>query len=145
MGAHPLALLGHGQEGSPGVVAVRGEIDVASAPALRDWVVSASEDGTRPVVVDLTAVDFLAVSGVYVLCDEQARMARHRIRLTVACRRPEIIKLLAICRLDDVLEVVSERSEASTAAWDGADEARSRRLLAWRERYDRAAKATEAR
>nr|MDQ5807955.1 STAS domain-containing protein [Actinomycetota bacterium] len=55
------------------VVTVRGEVDVGSTGALRDWLARASDRGRRSVVVDLRGVQFLAVSGLYVLCDEQHR------------------------------------------------------------------------
>ena len=131
----PLALI----EDTPGeherVITLRGEIDVGSTPALREWLSRAGEGGTQSVIVDFTHVEFLAVSGLYVLCDEQARMARHRARLTVVCSIPRILQLFEVCRLADVLHVVSSRDELDGAAWGEDDTARASRLDAWLERY----------
>ena len=132
----PLALI----EDAPGdeqerVITLRGEIDVGSTPALREWLARASEGGTRSVVVDFSHVEFLAVSGLYVLCDEQARMTRHRARLTVICAIPRILQLFEVCRLRDVLRVVPSRDALDHGAWGDDDAARASRLDAWLDRY----------
>ncbi len=132
----PLALIEDGPAASERVVALRGELDVGTTPALREWLSRASEGGRRSLVVDLTHVEFMAVSGLYVLCDEQARMARNRARLTVICDNASLLHLFEVCRLGDVLHVVSSRSQIpSDARWEPADEERAERLVTWLERY----------
>jgi anti-sigma B factor antagonist len=120
------------------VVAVRGEIDVGSTPALRDWLSRASGGGQRSVIVDLSGVHFLAVSGLDVLCDEQQRMAVNRVRLSVVCRDPRVLQLLSVCRLDDVLHVVPSRADVDLGPWTADDEGRASRLSAWLQRYSAA-------
>ena len=78
----------------------------------------------------------MAVSGLYVLCDEQARMARSEARLTLICDSPRILKLFEVCRLADVLRIVPSRDELdAVGVWDGEDDERSARHEAWLERY----------
>jgi anti-sigma B factor antagonist len=120
------------------VVAVRGEIDVGSTSDLRDWLARASDGGRRSVTVDLTGVGFLAVSGLYVLCDEQQRMAANRARLTVVCRDPRVLQLFSVCRLDEVLHVVPSRTVGAARPWCAEDDARAARLAAWLQRYSAA-------
>ncbi|HEV2814021.1 MAG TPA: STAS domain-containing protein [Solirubrobacteraceae bacterium] len=118
------------------VIIVRGEIDVGNTAALRDWLVRASAGGRRSVTVDLSGVRFLAISGLYVLCEEQHRMAAHRSRLTVVCDDPRALQLIAVCRLEDTLHVVPSRSRgAARTPWSADDDARADRLAAWLERY----------
>ena len=136
MGA-PLALIEDEAGSGTRVIALRGEIDVGSTDALRSWLTGASAGGRQSVVVDFEHVDFMAVSGLYVLCDEQQRMAEHRARLTVVCDKPRILQLFAICRLADVLPIVARRGEVPESGWDGADDARTVRLREWLERYAR--------
>ena len=131
----PLALIEDSSSTSERVVRLHGEIDVGSTPALRDWLARASEGGTRSLTVDMTNVDFLAVSGLYILCDEQARMARHRSRLTVVCSNRRFLQLFEVCRLGDVLRVVPDRAALSDREWGAEDEARADRLGAWLRRY----------
>jgi anti-sigma B factor antagonist len=133
--AAPLALIEDGPTPDERIVTLRGEIDVGSTPALRDWLDRASEHGTRSVVVDLTNVDFLAVSGLYVLCDEQARMARSRARLTLICSNARFLQLFEVCRLGDVLRVIPDRAALGQLAWTPEDEERAERLGVWLQRY----------
>jgi anti-anti-sigma factor len=131
----PLALIEDAPSEDERVISLRGEIDVGSTPALREWLARASEGGHRSVAVDFTHVTFMAVSGLYVLCDEQARMARRRARLTVVCASPKILQLLEVCRLSDVLRVVPSRAALAVDAWSDDDAARAERLEAWLDRY----------
>ena len=131
-----LALIEDSPRGDERIVVLRGEVDVGSTPALREWLERASEGGRRSIAVDLTNVDFMAVSGLYLLCDEQARMARHESRLTLVCDAPRILRLFDVCRLADVLRIVPSRADLPTGdVWNGDDDERSARLDAWLERY----------
>ncbi len=138
----PLALIEDGSGAGERTVRLHGEIDVGSTPSLREWLGRASEGGRRSLVVDLTNVDFLAVSGLYVLCDEQARMARHRARLTVICSNERFLQLFEVCRLGDVLRVVPTRAAQAEGAWCEDDDARAARLEAWLQRYATGADAS---
>jgi len=130
-----LALIEDSPRGDERIVVLRGEVDVGTTPALREWLERASDGGRRSVAVDLTNVDFMAVSGLYVLCDEQARMARNRARLTVICDSASLLHLFEVCRLRDVLHVVARRSGLGDGAWDTTDQDRAARLTAWLDRY----------
>ena len=131
----PLALIEDGPAAGARVIALRGEIDVGSTPSLREWLARASEGGRQSLVVDLSNVDFMAVSGLYVLCDEQARMARHRARLTIVCASARMLQLFEVCRLKDVLRIVPARASLNGEAWGDDDELRTARLEAWLDRY----------
>jgi anti-anti-sigma factor len=132
----PLALIEQSPGGDVRIVAVRGEIDVGTTPALRDWLDRASEGGTRSVAVDLRRVEFMAVSGVYVLCDEAARLALNEAQLTVICDVERTLRLFDVCRLGDVLRVVPDRTSILPAgAWSRDDDARRARLGEWLDRY----------
>ena len=134
--AAPLALIEDTPLGDTRVVSVRGEVDVGTTASLRDWLDRASEGGTRSVAVDLEHVEFMAVSGVYVLCDEAARLARSAAQLTIVCRQPRTLRLFEVCRLGDVLRVVPDRSSIEPAdTWSAADDQRAARLEAWLDRY----------
>jgi anti-sigma B factor antagonist len=49
------------------VVVVRGEIDVATSPALREELYSIIDGGSREIVVDLSGLGFIDSSGLGVL------------------------------------------------------------------------------
>ena len=136
-----LALIEDALDRDERVVGLRGEIDVGTTPALRDWLTRASEGGRRPIAVDLSHVEFLAVSGVHVLVDEQHRMAANRARMTIVCTNPRLLQLFELCRLGEVLDVVPSLSALPRDAWGLGDDLRARRLRRWLERYERAGSA----
>jgi anti-sigma B factor antagonist len=135
----PLALIEAGAPSAYRVVSLRGELDVGSTPSLRDWLNRCSDGGRRSMIVDLARVEFMAVSALYVLCDEQQRMAHHRARLVVVCPDPRILQLFEICRLGEALCVVRSRTEIPLGAWAEDDATRADRLEAWLERYSETA------
>jgi anti-sigma B factor antagonist len=133
--ARAVALIEADSPGESWVVDVRGEIDVGSAPSLREWLLRASDGGRRSVVVDLRRVEFLAIGGLYVLCDEQHRMVAHRARLTVVCSDARALQLFEACGLEEVLHVVPAPDDAAAPPWSEEDEARAERLALWLARY----------
>src|SRR5438552_18904390 len=68
--------------GTPTVV-VEGEVDVATAPALRDELYRLIEQGSREVVVDLSGMDFIDSTGlgVFVGALKRPREGGGRIEL----------------------------------------------------------------
>jgi anti-anti-sigma factor len=97
------------------VLSVRGEIDLATAPLLRDLLLPALERGDGPVVVDLSDVPFMDSSGVHVLVNTQAELARQNRRLAVACREHgQVHELLVLLDLLDTLTVRYSRERAVT-------------------------------
>jgi anti-anti-sigma factor len=136
-----LALIELAEEEEPRFIRVRGELDVANTAALRDWLARASEGGTRSLVVDLRDVTFLAVSALYVLCDEQHRMAQHEARLTLVSADRRLLQLFAVCRLDGVLEVVAAPDQAGPRPWEADDRDRAELLADWLRRYGAAQSA----
>ena len=132
----PLALIEDAPHGDVRIISIRGEIDVGTAPSLRDWLDRASDGGLRSVAVDLAHVEFMAVSGVYVLCDEAARLARQEAQMTIVCDEPRTLRLFDVCRLGDALRIVADRSAIPPAGtWLPDDDARVALLASWLERY----------
>jgi anti-sigma B factor antagonist len=93
-------------------VSVRGELDVGTAPSLRDWIDAASEHGARSVLIDLSACTFIAGAALHVLCDQQERLMEQGHSLTVVCDKPELLKLFELVELQGVLPIVADRRAA---------------------------------
>src|SRR3954454_20598740 len=72
------------------VVAVTGEVDVYSAPALRDGLTELLEAGTS-VVVDLTDVGFLDSTGLGALVAARTTAAEHGASLPLVCTHQRIL------------------------------------------------------
>ena len=100
--------------GHPGVAVleVRGEIDVATSPQMRDQLGEMVEHKPELLIVDLTDVSFIDSTGLGVLVEAVtgARADGGDLRLVVT--QPHIIKLFELTGLDTVFSVVSSTSEA---------------------------------
>lgn len=66
------------------VVAVRGEIDVATSPALREELYQLIDGGARDVVVDLSGLGFIDSSGLGVLVAALKHMRERDGQLVLA-------------------------------------------------------------
>lgn len=92
------------------VVEVTGDLDMASAPALRQLVLQQLSQGIRCVAVDLTAADFVDSSGLGVLVAALKRVRTHDGELAVVCPDPrlrrifELTELVAVLGLRDAVE-----------------------------------------
>jgi anti-sigma B factor antagonist len=94
------------------VLAVRGEVDVATAPRLREYVVDAVTNGYRYIVIDLDGVDFLDSTGLGVLVGALKRVRTHEGELHFVCTQPRILKVFDITGLDRVLSIHTTVDEA---------------------------------
>jgi anti-sigma B factor antagonist len=94
------------------VVAVRGEIDVYSAPALKEALAGPLEAERPALVVDLTGVEFLDSTGLGTLVAARTDAADAGGRLTIVCDRDRILKLFRITGLDGIFEIVGSVDDA---------------------------------
>jgi anti-sigma B factor antagonist len=87
------------------VVSPRGEIDVYTAPELKEQAASAIEEGADRVVIDMSDVDFMDSSGLGVLVSllKRVREAGGSIRLVIPDER--ILKIFRITALDEVFDI----------------------------------------
>jgi anti-sigma B factor antagonist len=98
-------------DGHP-VLDVRGEVDVYSAPALRDSLSGLLDAGPKAVIVDLTEVAFLDSTGLGALVAARTRANDAGSRLLIVCDRERIVKLFRITGLDSVFEIYPSRDAA---------------------------------
>ena len=97
------------------VLAVNGEVDVYSAPRLRERLVDLVSQGHRQIVVDLEGVDFLDSTGLGVLVGGLKRLRSHGGDLSLVCTQARILKVFEITGLMTVFSVASSVDEATTS------------------------------
>ena len=95
------------------VLAVKGEVDVYSAPRLREKLVELVSQGHRHIVVDLESVDFLDSTGLGVLVGGLKRLRSHEGDLTLVCTQARILKVFEITGLTTVFRI-TDTVEAAT-------------------------------
>ncbi len=92
-------------EGAWTVLDVGGEVDLSTAPALRQEVDSLIEDGVRDLIVDLERVSFMDSSGLGVLVAGHKRMSEVGGRVALVSREGPTMKILTITGLDRVFSI----------------------------------------
>ena len=98
------------------VVAVTGELELATAPRLRQQVVGLIGSGRSNVVIDLTGVDFIDSVGLGVVVGALKRCRTHGGDLMVAGAVPRVRALFEITRLDEIIDLHPDLAAALAAA-----------------------------
>lgn len=100
------------ERGVPVVSAV-GEIDVATAPPLRDRLQALTSSGRSTVVVDLLGVTFLDSTALGVLVGALKRCRESGGDLPLVITEPRILKVFEITGLTDVFPIHGTVDEAT--------------------------------
>lgn len=96
------------------VLEVRGEVDVYTAPGLRERLVELFDKGSRNVVVNLDRVEFLDSTGLGVLVGALRRLRAVQGTFGLVCSHERLLKVFRITALDRVF-VVHDTVESATA------------------------------
>lgn len=94
------------------IVAVSGEVDVYSAPALKDNITEILQSGVTTLIVDLTAVAFLDSTGLGALVEARAATSDAGGSLPLVCSQERILKLFTITGLDGVFTIYPSIGDA---------------------------------
>ena len=93
------------------IVAVGGEIDVYTAPKLRDKITELVASGVYDLVIDMEAVEFLDSTGLGVLVGGLKKVRAHDGSLQLICNQDRLLKIFRITGLAKVFTI--HDSEAS--------------------------------
>jgi anti-sigma B factor antagonist len=94
------------------VAHVHGEVDVATAPRLREQLVKLVTDGRARMVLDLDGVEFLDSTGLGVIVGLLKRTRTMGGDLRLVCTRPSICKVFEITALDRTMPLADSVDEA---------------------------------
>jgi anti-sigma B factor antagonist len=96
--------LSRAQRGEHTLITLNGELDIASAPSLRERLHAALIDTGPYVVIDLSGVVFCDASGLALLVDARRRIGPNGT-VVLAAPRPQLLRLLRVTGLDRVFTV----------------------------------------
>lgn len=103
----------HEQQQDAAVLSLHGEIELGTAPVLREALLPVLEHQTGPVVMDLSEVPFMDSTGIHVVVDTLQRLGPQNRRLAIVCREGgQVHRLLALVGLLDTLTVYRSRESA---------------------------------
>ena len=97
------------------VLTVSGEVDLGTAPRLRETLVGVVADGHKHVVVDLSATEFLDSTGLGALVAGFKRLRAHQGDMRLVCTTDRIRKVFELTRLDRVLPLFESVEDACRA------------------------------
>jgi anti-sigma B factor antagonist len=100
------------KEGDHAILTVGGEVDVYTAPKLREKLIELVSDGSYNLVVDLENVDFLDSTGLGVLVGGLKRVRNHDGSLQLVCTQEKILKIFRITGLTKVFPIHSSVQDA---------------------------------
>lgn len=94
------------------ILDVGGEIDVYSAPNLREALIELVGDGKYQIIVNMEHVDFLDSTGLGVLVGGLKRVRAHEGSLGLVCDKERILKIFRITGLTKVFSIYPSVEEA---------------------------------
>jgi anti-sigma B factor antagonist len=103
------------------VVEVSGEIDVYTAPRLREALIGLVDGGNYWLIIDLEGVEFLDSTGLGVLVGGLKRVRAHDGGIDLVCTQGKLLRIFRITGLSKVFSIYD--SVAAALGAPGADTA----------------------
>jgi anti-sigma B factor antagonist len=97
--------------GGLAAVAVRGEVDLVTAPELTAALEERIRRSSGPLVVDLSAVDFLDSCGIHCLVRARALLGRKDRQLAIVCPRANVRRVLELAGIDQLVALYDSHDE----------------------------------
>jgi anti-sigma B factor antagonist len=101
-------------EGSWTVVEVGGEIDLFSAPQLKERIARLVDEGTPRLVVNLEKVDFMDSTGLGVLLGALKRVRERDGSLAIVCPPGPVHRVLTLTGLHKVFSVYESLADVTS-------------------------------
>ena len=97
------------------IVSVGGEIDVYTAPKLRDKITELVGEGHHQLVIDMENVDCLDSTGLGVLVGGLKKVRAHDWSMELICSQDRLLKIFRITGLAKVFTIHDTESAALSA------------------------------
>ena len=107
--------LGHHAKDGIEVVDVEGEIDIYTAPRLRELLIDLVSKDNYQLVVNMDKVEFVDSTGLGVLVGGLKRVRAHDGSLDLVCTRERILKIFRITGLTKVFGIYETVDQAIAA------------------------------
>jgi anti-sigma B factor antagonist len=107
--------LGHYDKDGIEVIDVQGEIDIYTAPRLRELLIDLVSKNNYQLVVNMDKVEFLDSTGLGVLVGGLKRVRAHDGSLDLVCTQERILKIFRITGLTKVFAIHQTVNQAIAA------------------------------
>ena len=98
------------------LLSVTGELDIATAPRMISALNEAFAELERPLVVDLSSVDFMDSTGLALMMNTHRRVKRRGQGFAIVCPGGPISRVFEIADMVDSLHVCPDHASARRAA-----------------------------
>lgn len=99
--------------GTRTILAVSGEVDLASASVLRSAISAVFGAGAAELLIDLSETQFMDSAGLHLLVDTQHEASRLRRRLAIVCPRGPVRRVVDITGLAGTLPLHEDVASAA--------------------------------
>lgn len=113
---HESMMVSHDVVNGWSVVEVDGEVDIHTAPMIREGVVKLLDEGHRHFVLDLSFVPFMDSMGLGVIVATTQRIREHEGSLRIASVSGRMLKLFDLSGLRESYEIYPSTAEATQSA-----------------------------
>lgn len=103
------------QENDHTVLEVGGEIDVYTAPKLRERITELVDQGNLDIIIDLEKVEFMDSTGLGVLVGGLKKIRTKGGSLSLVCTQERLLKIFRITGLGKVFAIHASQAEALSA------------------------------
>src|ERR1700710_3114873 len=94
------------------IIEVGGEIDVYTAPKLRDKITELVGNGDYHLVIDMEKVDFLDSTGLGVLVGGLKKVRAHDGSMRLICNQERLLKIFRVTGLAKVFAIHGSQADA---------------------------------
>lgn len=106
-------------EGGVPVIELQGEIDVYTAPQLKQQMIVLMEDGARQILINLSHVDYMDSTALGVLIGGLKRIREMDGNMALICPAPRTRRVFEVTGLDKIFDIYNSQSEALEAVGKG--------------------------
>ncbi len=93
------------------LIKLKGEIDIYTAPSLREAIVESIERGRYKVVIDLDDVEFLDSTGLGVLVGGLKKVNQHDGEMGIICNQEKLLRVFKITGLTKIFKMYKSADE----------------------------------
>lgn len=111
----PFALSERLVQDGRGLIAVKGELDLFTAPDLRTKINESIDAGVRELIVDLSETAFLDSTALGVLLGALKRLRSFHGQLVIVDGHDNITRTFRVAGVDQILTIVGSYEEAAAA------------------------------
>ncbi|MHB1001417.1 MAG: STAS domain-containing protein [Armatimonadota bacterium] len=94
------------------ILQLEGEVDVYTAPQLKQQIISLLDSGIHNIIVNLESVEYLDSTALGVLIGGLKRLREREGSLDLVCPSPRIKRIFEITGLDKIFDIYSSEEEA---------------------------------